>query len=58
MRLHAGGTLEIARWILGWGDAVEVLRPAALRARVRAALRAAARPYGIDRVRLDRTRRR
>jgi predicted DNA-binding transcriptional regulator YafY len=55
MRFHAGGTLEIARWILGWGDAVEVLRPAALRARVRAALQSAARHY---RVRLGRTRRR
>jgi predicted DNA-binding transcriptional regulator YafY len=53
MRFHAGGTLEIARWILGWGDAVEVLRPAALRARVRAALQSAARHY---RVRLGRTR--
>ena len=55
MRLRAGGTLEIARWILGWGDAVEVVGPATLRDRVRAALQSAARHY---RVRLGRTLRR
>jgi predicted DNA-binding transcriptional regulator YafY len=56
MRFHAGGTLEIARWILGWGDAVEVVRPARLRALVRATLRSAGRLYRDGGVRLDRTR--
>jgi predicted DNA-binding transcriptional regulator YafY len=27
----AGGEFEIIRWILGWGDSVEVIRPASLR---------------------------
>lgn len=30
----AGGTFEIERWILGWGDAVEVIAPESLRKRV------------------------
>jgi predicted DNA-binding transcriptional regulator YafY len=30
------GTIEIAPWILGWGDAVEVLAPAELRAKIEA----------------------
>jgi predicted DNA-binding transcriptional regulator YafY len=34
LTLSAGGTFEIARWILGWGDAVEVLRPEALRKQI------------------------
>jgi len=45
LRLRAGGTLEIARWILGWGDAVEVVRPARLRARVMATHRSALAGY-------------
>jgi len=28
---RAGGQFEIARWILGWGDAAEVVKPPALR---------------------------
>jgi predicted DNA-binding transcriptional regulator YafY len=28
------GTLEITPWILGWGDAVEVLSPAELRKKI------------------------
>lgn len=31
MSFHAGGTYEIRRWILGWGDAVQVLMPTRLR---------------------------
>jgi predicted DNA-binding transcriptional regulator YafY len=31
MTFHAGGQFEIRRWILGWGDAVEVISPASLR---------------------------
>jgi hypothetical protein len=28
---RAGGLFEICRWILGWGDAVEVISPGELR---------------------------
>jgi predicted DNA-binding transcriptional regulator YafY len=45
MTLRAGGAFEIVRWILGWGDAVEVMRPARLRREVAAILRAAAGRY-------------
>lgn len=34
MRVTVAGTLEIAPWILGWGDAVEVLAPLELRQRI------------------------
>ncbi len=34
MTFRAGGLFEITRWILGWGDAVEVLRPQRLRASI------------------------
>ncbi len=42
LTLHAGGLYEIVRWILGWGDAVEVLRPVRLRHAVAEKLRSAA----------------
>ena len=43
-RARVSGTVEIRLWILGWGDDVEVLEPAALRADVAAThARAAAR---------------
>jgi predicted DNA-binding transcriptional regulator YafY len=45
MTLGAGGALEVTRWLLGWGDAVEVVRPARLQREVAAKLRAAARQY-------------
>jgi predicted DNA-binding transcriptional regulator YafY len=45
MTFHAGGAFEITRWILGWGDAVEVVRPASLRSRVATILKAAAGRY-------------
>jgi predicted DNA-binding transcriptional regulator YafY len=45
MRFRAGGTFEIARWILGWGDAVEVMRPSSLRRDVAAILTRAAASY-------------
>jgi predicted DNA-binding transcriptional regulator YafY len=38
LTFRAGGMFEIMRWVLGWGDAAEVARPAALRAEVAAAL--------------------
>ena len=31
LTFRAGGTYEIRRWILGWGDAVEVIAPKPLR---------------------------
>jgi predicted DNA-binding transcriptional regulator YafY len=34
MAVTVTGTVEITPWILGWGDAVEVLAPADLRARI------------------------
>lgn len=34
MRVTVAGTLEITPWILGWGDAVEVLGPAELREKI------------------------
>jgi predicted DNA-binding transcriptional regulator YafY len=41
----AGGEFEIIRWILGWGDAVEVVRPRRVRERVRSVLRHALSRY-------------
>jgi len=34
MTFCAAGEFEITRWILGWGDAAEVIRPAGLRAAI------------------------
>lgn len=34
LTFYAGGAFEIERWILGWGDAVEVIAPESLRKRV------------------------
>ena len=45
MTFRAGGAFEIVRWVLGWGDAVEVVRPGRLRHDVAAVLGAAARRY-------------
>ena len=39
LTFRAGGTFEIIRWILGWGDAAKVIRPARLQQAVRATLR-------------------
>jgi predicted DNA-binding transcriptional regulator YafY len=41
----AGGEFEIIRWILGWGDAAEVVRPRRVRERVQSALRHALSRY-------------
>jgi predicted DNA-binding transcriptional regulator YafY len=43
---RVAGTIEIRLWILSWGDAVEVLEPAELRADVAATLARAAARYG------------
>lgn len=42
---RAGGMFEIMRWILGWGDAAEVVRPAKLRLAISAAHQRATRLY-------------
>ncbi len=44
-RARVPGTVEIKRWILGWGSQVEVLAPPELRAEVAATLRAGADRY-------------
>ncbi len=45
LTLRAGGTFEILRWVLSWGDAAEVVRPAALRRKIASMLRRAATIY-------------
>ena len=42
----AGGEFEIIRWIFGWGDVAEVVRPRRVRERVQSALRHALSRYG------------
>jgi predicted DNA-binding transcriptional regulator YafY len=42
----AGGEFEIIRWILGWGQAAEVIAPRKLREQVRSILRHASTQYG------------
>jgi proteasome accessory factor B len=49
LTFRAGGTFEITRWVLGWGDAAEVVRPASLRKHLRRILGAAADHYHGDR---------
>lgn len=46
LTFRAGGTFEISRWVMGWGDAAEVIRPARLRVRVAQILKAAVQVYG------------
>jgi predicted DNA-binding transcriptional regulator YafY len=38
LTFRAGGMFEIARWVLGWGDAAEVVRPPTLRQEIAAIL--------------------
>jgi predicted DNA-binding transcriptional regulator YafY len=45
MTFRAGGAFEIVRWVLGWGDAAELVSPAALRGEVAAVLQRATRSY-------------
>jgi proteasome accessory factor B len=45
-RARVPGTIEIRRWILGWGAGVEVLAPPELRAEVAATFHKAAARYG------------
>jgi predicted DNA-binding transcriptional regulator YafY len=45
LRMQASGRFEIVRWLLGWGEHVEVLEPLALRQEVAEHLRLAAQQY-------------
>jgi len=45
LTLRAGGMFEILRWVLSWGDAAEVVRPAALRREIASMFRRAATIY-------------
>jgi predicted DNA-binding transcriptional regulator YafY len=46
MTFRAGGAFEIVRWVLGWGAAVELVRPATLRDEIASVLKSATRSYG------------
>lgn len=48
LAFRAGGQFEIRRWILGWGDAVEVISPAELRDELRQMLTSAMSVYRLD----------
>ena len=48
LRFRASGQFEIIRWVLGWGEDVEVLEPLALRQAVAQHLQEAARHYTRD----------
>ncbi|MGZ4777665.1 MAG: helix-turn-helix transcriptional regulator [Thermoanaerobaculia bacterium] len=48
LTMDVAGTLEIANWILGFGQNATVLEPAALREQIAAELRAAADRYGSN----------
>lgn len=45
LTFRAGGMFEITRWILGWGDAAEVVKPPALRQEIADALARSAAVY-------------
>jgi predicted DNA-binding transcriptional regulator YafY len=45
LEFRAGGPFEIRRWILGWGDAVEVVSPYELRQEIKRMLNSAATVY-------------
>jgi proteasome accessory factor B len=49
LRMRLGALPEIERWVLGWGPAAEVLKPAALRDRIRENARALVETYARDR---------
>jgi predicted DNA-binding transcriptional regulator YafY len=46
LTFRAGGIYEIIRWVLSWGGAAEVIRPAGLRNETGTILRAASAMYG------------
>lgn len=45
LRFRASGQFEIVRWVLGWGEHVEILEPLALRQEIAQHLQAAVRQY-------------
>jgi len=45
LTFKAGGSFEITRWILGWGDAVEVIAPDEVRRQIQQILRSATAFY-------------
>jgi proteasome accessory factor B len=45
LTFRAGGPFEIRRWILGWGDAVEVISPEPLRSEIAGLLKSAVSAY-------------
>lgn len=45
LAFRAGGPFELRRWILGWGDAVEVISPGTLRRDIQHVLNSAALAY-------------
>jgi len=47
LTLRVSSWLELRHWVLGWGEACEVVRPAELRNSIRAAVGSLARTYGI-----------
>lgn len=47
IHLEVSSWLELRHWVLGWGEAVEVIRPAELRNSIRSAVTAMSRLYGI-----------
>jgi proteasome accessory factor B len=46
LHLRLGALAEIERWVLGWGSSAEVIKPAALRDKIRATALALASTYG------------
>ena len=46
MTLRVSSWLELRHWVLGWGESVEVIRPAELRLSIRNAVASLARVYG------------
>ena len=46
LEMEAAGLADLARWVLSYGDEVEVLAPAALRERIAAEASAMAARYG------------
>ena len=50
LEFRAGGPFEIRRWILGWGDAVEVISPDELRREVQGGMVTASSLYKNGRI--------
>jgi predicted DNA-binding transcriptional regulator YafY len=48
LTVRVGSILEIRHWVLGWGGACEVVRPAELRHDIESEIRSMARTYDIE----------